>query len=148
MRHLSTPSKVKSGVPQGSVLGPLLFLIMIGDIDRGLQYSKATSFADDTRVKKNIQTEGDVSRLQEDLDCLLTWSQHNNIVMNDDKFELMRYGSLHALKQSTEYKVHQQDIVPKDHVYDLGVTMSANGMFSQHTDTITQTSEKLMGWIM
>ena len=73
------------------MLGPLLFLIMIGDIDRGLQYSKATSFADDTRVKKNIQTEGDVSRLQEDLDCLLTWSQHNNMVMNDDKFEQAKH---------------------------------------------------------
>ena len=99
------------------------------DIDRGLQHSKATSFADDTRVKKKIRTEGDVSRFQEDLNCLHTWSQYNNMGMNDDKFKLMRYGSLHALKKNTRYKVHQQDIIPKDHVYDLGVTMSADRTF-------------------
>ena len=64
--HLSDPSEVVSGV-----LGPLLFLIMIEDIDRGLKDSRATSFADDTRVKRKIKIEKDVALLQEDLNHLL-----------------------------------------------------------------------------
>ena len=69
--HLSEPSVVRSEVPQGSVLGPLLFLIMIGDIDAELHHSNATSFADDTRIKKKVETEDDVILLQADLNRIL-----------------------------------------------------------------------------
>ena len=85
-----------SEVPQESVLGPLLFLIIIGDIDRGLKHSRATSFADDTRVKRKIETEEDVALLQEDLNHLLDWADTNNMAMNRDKFELIKYGPCYA----------------------------------------------------
>ncbi|KAG0725695.1 putative RNA-directed DNA polymerase from transposon X-element [Chionoecetes opilio] len=146
--HLSDPSDVVSGVPQGSVLGPLLFLIMIGDIDRGLRHSQATSFADDTRVKRGIATEEDVARLQEDLNHLLDWADTNNMSMNSDKFELMKYGPLHNIKGDTTYQAHQQTITPAHHVRDLGITMSADSTFSQHIINISNTAKKLTGWIL
>ena len=52
----SNSSEVKSGVPQGSVLGPLFFLIMIGDIDKNITSSNVSSIADDTRISKEIVT--------------------------------------------------------------------------------------------
>ena len=58
-----TPFDVLSGVPQGSVLGPLLFLVLISDIDSGITSAFLSSFADDTRVAKGIISEVDVLAL-------------------------------------------------------------------------------------
>ena len=80
---------VISGVPQGSVLGPLIFLIMISDIDEGIQYSHCSSFADDTRLLELICELLNVSLLQMDLIQVYTWSTNSNIVLNGEKFECM-----------------------------------------------------------
>lgn len=146
--HPSDPSEVVSGVPQGSVLGPLLFLIMIMDIDNELLNTQTTSFADDTRVKREICTENDVKLLQNDLNLILEWAVSNNMEMNSEKFELMRYGLLDHIKQTTSYQAHQVTINPKENVRDLGVTMSDDGSFSQHIIIITKTAGKLLGWIL
>ena len=64
----SSPAPVISGVPQGSVIGPLLFLVLIGDIDKDVSHAFLSSFADDTRIGIGISTEEDVNQLQEDLE--------------------------------------------------------------------------------
>ena len=67
----SRPQPVISGVPQGSVLGPILFLVLLGDIDSEVANSFLSSFADDTRVGMGINTAADVGLLQKDLYTLL-----------------------------------------------------------------------------
>ena len=60
-----------SGVPQGTVLGPLLFLIMIADIDNGVSDSNLISFAGDTRLYSGVEDVTDCDNLQFDLDTVI-----------------------------------------------------------------------------
>jgi len=60
--------EIISGVPQGSVLGPLLFLIYINDLDEGIK-SLILKFADDTKIFRKIVSDEDSRQLQNDLDC-------------------------------------------------------------------------------
>ena len=84
-------AEVLSGVPQGSVLGPLLFLIYINGLVTTVKHSKISSFADDTKVSKTIETVEDTENLQKDLNTIISWSRQNNMDLHEDKFELINY---------------------------------------------------------
>ena len=72
----STPSVVLSGVPQGTVLGPLFFLIYINDISKGLtKGTKIRLFADDSLLYRTIKTPKDSAILQKDLETLQIWEK-------------------------------------------------------------------------
>ena len=110
-RAHSNATAVTSGVPQGSVLGPLLFL-MIGDIDQQIQSSRVTSFADDTRISRAITTKEDSEKLQGDLVKIYKWADNNNMKFNKQKFELIRYGTNENLKEY-EYIIGNERIEEK-----------------------------------
>ena len=78
----SDPMPVISGVPQGSVLGPLLFLILLGDIDKDAATAFVSSVADDTRVLGKVSCLEDVSKLQQNLNTIYEWSSQNNAQFN------------------------------------------------------------------
>ena len=112
-----------SGVPQGSVLGPLLFLLLIGDIDEGLLIAILSSFADDTRMMSPARTLHQMSKFQEDLDTVFEWAKTNKMEFNNTKFELMRYCLFDDdLKECTNYVSNSGSIITeKDCLKDLGV---------------------------
>ena len=83
---------VRSGVPQGSVLGPLLFLIFINDIDDGI-ISKIWKFADDSKICYKLCNEADAEIIRGDLKKLFQWSEDWQMLFNVDKCIVLHMGS-------------------------------------------------------
>ena len=79
---------VTVGVPQGSVLDPLLFIIHISDINAQLSNTIVKSFADDTRVFRDMKNENDCQRLHEDLENILDWAERNNMTFTVEDLNL------------------------------------------------------------
>merc|ERR1711891_100410 len=73
---MSKSRTVKSGVPQGTVLAALLFVIMISDIDKDIIDSMVRSFADDTRVNKIIRKRIDITKLEKELKIIYKWAEN------------------------------------------------------------------------
>ena len=145
----STASEVKSGVPQGSVLGPLLFLILLGDIDKTIASAFLSSFADDTRVGHRIKEASDIIALQEDLKSIYDWSTTNNMKFNSEKFECVRYGKRKEFHDNTDYYSDLGTAIkPKDQINDLGVLLNKNCTFKDQIDDIVRTANKLCAWIL
>ena len=137
---LSEPAQVLSGVPQGSVIGPLLFLVLIADIDQGVIEAIVKSFADDTRVTKGISSQNDIETLQSELHKIYKWPADNNMVLNDKKFEGMSYGPNDQLKSNAAYATPLGKSIPmKNTVKDLGILLSSDCTFSAHIDGILKT---------
>ena len=82
---------VLSGVPQGSVLGPLLFFIYINDLDDGIM-NWILKFADDTKIFGSVKTLEQHNQLQNDLNALLQWSKDWQMLFNVDKCKVMHFG--------------------------------------------------------
>ena len=119
---------VISGVPQGTVLGPVLFLIHIREIASELSSgTTATSFADDTRVKRGIKSCQDCYDLQSDLQKIYIWAETVNMHFNSDKFECLRFWPGTGHSPDHQYKgPNGGDITVKESLKDLGVEISSS----------------------
>ena len=87
---------VTSGVPQGSVLGPLLFAIYINDLPECIK-SNVKMFADDTKIIGTIRTshiDSDTAVIQNDVDSISTWCKEWRMHLNTDKYKVMHIGKM------------------------------------------------------
>ena len=145
----SEPADVKSGVPQGSVLGPLIFLILIGDIDQSIAHSFLSSFADDTRVGHAVDSHADSINLQNDLEEIYLWTDDNNMQLNGGKFEHLHYSCDRANPVLRTYTSNSgETIETKNSVKDLGVTISNDCSFDTHIQKMIDSANKQASWIL
>lgn len=142
---LSTKHWVISGVPQGSVLGPLLFIVMMIDIDVSIKNAMLGSYADDTKLWQVIKNQ---HLLQQDLQSIYQWIETNNMMLNGEKFEHLHYGRT-ATENINIYTTHTgENIKHTQQVKDLGVTMSSDAKFSTHITNMVAQAQKLSAWIL
>ena len=142
----SKAAETISGVPQGSVLGPLLFIIMISDIDEHMEHSTLSSFADDTRLKKAIQNLLDTFKLQADLNRIYKWAMDNNMMLNGKKFEHIHYGK--HITSTGYFTEHSKIIEEKSTVKDLGVLLTDDAKFKKHINSMIKKATELVGWVL
>ena len=90
---------VISGVPQGSVLGPLLFIVFINDLPRSVKNCMCKLFADDTKLLSLIRNITDIARVQTDIDALVKWASDWLMSFNVDKCKYMIVGSSSRVKR-------------------------------------------------
>jgi len=135
-------AEVKSGVPQGSILGPLLFLIFINDINCGLN-STTRLFVDDCTIFRNVSCEHDCEALQRDLDLLMEWTQTWQMSLNISKCKVLQITNRRkVLKYPHRLNNIQLEWV---NAYNyLGVTIDEKLKWGKHCQLIAGRANKVL----
>ena len=129
---------VTSGVPQGSILGPVLFVIFINDLPYILPDEKmAALYADDTKVCNSIRSKADCEKVQQALTNLECWNRENNLDFNSSKCKVLTI----TRKKSPLIYAYQINFTVLSRVEkekDLGVCVNKNLSWNDHICTILQ----------
>ena len=138
--------QVTSGVPQGTVLGPILFLIYINDFHEYLNYSTLRLFADDIIIYKEIRSIDDTIKLQHDLDAAAKWEQDWLMSFHPDKCSVLRVTTKkQAIQQN--YTLHGHILSTETSTKYLGVTIQNNLKWNKHVDNITANATKQLNFL-
>ena len=143
----SDPVPVLSGVPQGSVLGSVLFLIFINDLPDNIR-SSVRLFADDCVLYRNIKSPIDCQILQDDLNSLAQWETDWQMKFNVAKCHSMRVTRHLPNKHILfDYTLHQQKLEQVQSAKYLGITITDNLDWGQHVSEISCKATKTMGFL-
>ena len=140
----SNMTDVTSGIPQGSILGPVLFTIFINDLPGALKVH-CKVFADDTKIYDDT---GKREEIQNDLFKMQEWTQNWNLYFNVAKCKVMHIG-----KKNPHYSYFmkiendQQKIESCEEEKDLGITFDSNLSFDKHITNITNKANQMLGVI-
>ena len=136
---------ITSGKPQGSLLGPLFFIIYINDLPGIISKDSSIAlYADDSKLYRIINSPDDMSSFQGDLDKISDWCKENKMKINTKKCKIMRI----TRKRSPlvrDYFINDQSL-ESVHIYkDLGLLTSSNLSWNSHVDSITAKANKVLG---
>ena len=141
----SKPADVLSGVPQGTVLGPMLFLLYINDITDGIDTGMRL-FADDSIVYREIQSPADHHQLELDLDKLHEWASTWQMAFNVSKCAVLSITT--KRKPSIYHYKMDGELVPRTDNQDyLGVTINSKLSWKPHISKVTKKANKTLGLI-
>lgn len=138
---------IPSGVPQGSLLGPLLFVVFINDIGACFKYCDFQLFADDMKIFRSIQGVGDAELLQEDLLRVVNYCEINNLDLNIAKCLVISFTrKKHTIEY--DYSISNQPLARSDVTRDLGVFIDNKLTYGHHIDHIAKKASSALGFII
>ena len=141
----SKPAPVTSGVPQGSVLGPLLFLVYINDLPSQV-LSQTRLFADDCLLYRTINNADDTIALQKDLDALQHWEQKWQMHFNPDKCEVIRITNKRKIVNAN-YTIHGQELGFTEKAKYLGVTIDPKLSWNHHINSVKTKANNTLAFL-
>ena len=144
---ISNTQIVKHGVPQGSVLGPLLFLIYINDLHSSIKYSETYHFADDTHLLNfSSSVKSLCNRINADLKILTNWLSANKISLNAKKTEFIVFRpQSKSLNSNPFIKLMGNRIYPSKSVKYLGVHLDEHLNWKTHVSSIASKLQRANG---
>ena len=134
-------------MPQGTVLGPLYFLIYINDINQNLsKLSKMRLFADDSLVYREIKNSKDCKALQEDLDSLQEWEKTWKMEFHPDKCQVLKITNKKN-KVEDEYTLHGQTLKESNKAKYLGVTIDNKLDWKEHQNAMCNKANNVLAFL-
>lgn len=137
---------VRSGVPQGSVLGPCLFLAYINDLPSKIA-SSARLFADDTAIYRLLMTQNDTAILQDDLRKLEIWEDEWDMSFHPDKCNQLPLSRSRKPINATSYQLHNHSLEKVNSSKYLGVTIQTDLSWNIHIDNVSAKANRTLGFI-
>lgn len=135
-----------SGVPQGSILGPLLFIIFVNDISSCFNYSNFLLYADDLKIYSAIASYSDSVNLQSDLDNVDVWCKINKLRLNISKCFHVSYSKSRS-SIHTSYHIDGYRLSNPSEIIDLGVVFDSRFSFQSHLNYIIAKSYAVLAFI-
>lgn len=136
---ISDVAYVTSGVPQGSIMGPLLFLLFINDLQSGNLEVKLPKFADDLKLYRCIHYQSDYQELLFSLNFLEDWSNNWQLTISSSKCKIFPIGSKNEL---FNYSISGVQLEHQFNVKDLGVWFSSDLKSATHCNHIVTTARQ------
>lgn len=142
----SNTFSVSSGVPQGSHLGPLFFIIYINDIAKCFHHTMFLLYADDLKIYRPIRELDDCLKIQADLNRLSEYCDRNSVFLNITKCCFITF-TKNIYTWEYPYNINNSVLKKVDHIKDLGVILDTKWLFQEHFNKIISESNKMLGFI-
>lgn len=140
-------STATSGVPQGSHLGPLFFIIYLNNINQCFKTARFLLYADDLKIYSEIKSQEDCHDLQEDLNGFVNYCQRSSLFLNLEKCNIITF-TRNKTVFPYDYKIKNCVLKRVEQFKDLGVVMDSKMSFNFHIEYVINSCNRLLGFVL